>query len=188
MKKIFILSLVVISTYANIDGLGFNSDNTIDGVVIKNGSDITQGDLKIVGSSNLKSNTFTLDSTIKDAIVDSSTITQSAVCISSATVENVTIDSKSSIHNPAGTMSVINSTITQSSIFIPTNSTLKNSSITLDSSIESTKIENSTVSLCNLYIEEGVTVSGVTENASCEIKDSQIIGVTISQGNLISSQ
>jgi hypothetical protein len=188
MRKIFILSLVVIYTYADIKGLGFNSDNTIDGVVIKNGSDVRQGDLKIIGSSELKSNIFTLDSTIKNAIIDDSTITQSSVCITSARVENVTIDSKSSIHNTAGTMSIINSTITQSSIFIPTNSTLKNSSITLDSSIKSTKIENSTVSLCNLFIGEGVSVSGITENANCEITDSEIMGANISQGNLVYSQ
>ena len=187
MKKIFILSLIVISTYADIEDLGFNSNNTIDGVVIKNGSDVTQGDLKIIGSE-LKSSTFTLAGTLKDAIVDNSTITQSTVCIASARVENVTIDSRSSIHNIAGTMSITNSTITQGSVFIPTNSTLKNSTITLDSSIESTKIENSTISLCNLYIADGANVSGINANGSCEITDSEIIGANVLQGNLIYSQ
>ena len=187
MKKILILSLIVVSTYADIDGLGFNSDNTIDGVVVKNASEVKQGDLKIVGSSTLKSNTFTLAGSLKDAIVDNSSITQSTVCITSATVENVTIDSSSSMHNSTGTMSVINSTISQSSVYIPTGSTLKDSTIKLDSSIENTKIENSSISLCNLYIANGATVSGVNADANCELKDSEIIGATVSQGNIIYS-
>ena len=184
MKKILILSLIVVSTYADIDDLGFNSDNTIDGVVVKNGSEVRQGDLKIFASA-LKSNTFTLSGSVKNAIVDNSTITQSTVCITSATVENVTINSSSSLHDSVG--SIINSTISQSSVYIPTGSTLKDSTIKLDSSIENTEISDSIVSLCNLYIASGATVSGANVNGNCELKDSEIIGANISQGNIIYS-
>ena len=186
MKKILMLSLIIVSTYADIDDLGFNSDNTIDGVMVKNSSDIIQGDLKIVGSSELKSNTFTLEGSIKDAIVNNSSITQSTVCITSATVENVTIDSSSSMHNTTGTMDIINSTISQSSVYIPTSSTLKNSTIKLDSSIENTKIKDSSISLCDLYIANGATVS-IDTDMHCELKDSEIIEATVSQGSIIYS-
>ena len=183
MKKILTLSLIVVFTYADIDDLGFNSDNTMDKVVVKDASTVKQGDLKIVGST-LKSNTFTLAGSLKDAIVENSSLTQSIVCITSATVENVTIDSSSRIDNNAGTMNIVNSTISQSSIYIPTGSTLKDSTIKLDSSIENTKIENSNVSLCNLYIANGATVSGVDTDATCELRDSEIIGANVSQGNI----
>ncbi|SFV58633.1 hypothetical protein MNB_SV-12-1910 [hydrothermal vent metagenome] len=183
MKKIFILSLIVISTYADIDGLGFNSDNIIDGVVVKNDSEVKQGDLKITDST-LKSDTFTLSGSLKDAIVDNSTITQSSVCITSATVKNVTIDNSSKIDNSA--KSIINSTISQSSVYIPTGSTLTDSTIKLDSSIENTKINNSNISLCNLYIASGATVSNANVNGNCKLKNSEIVGATISQGNVIS--
>jgi len=101
MKLLYIIFLLSIFSYADIEGLGFNSDNTIDGVEVKNSSTLTQGDLKVI-ASEIKDTTLNLSGKIKNVTIGSSNVKQSSVCITSATIKNVTITSHSNIDNHVG--------------------------------------------------------------------------------------
>jgi len=185
MKKLLIFLSSVIFAYGNIDNLGINFNNTIEETTIKNNSNFIQGDIDVI-NSDLKGSNFTLEGKINNIVADSSDITQSHILIDNAIVDNVTIDTHGTINSTAGgTINITNSTVIQSSISIPSGSSLKNSTIKLDSSIEDTNINNSDVSLCNFQINSGVSASGLNINGNCTLSNSNIDNAHISQGNIV---
>jgi len=185
MRKLLILLSSTLFTYAGIDNLGVNFNNTIQDATIKNGSNLIQGDIDII-NSELKGSSFTLEGKINNIEADNSDITQSHILIDNAIVDNVTINTHGTINSTSGgAINITNSTVTQSSISIPSGSSLKNSTIKLDSSIEDTNINNSTVSLCNFNMNSGMSVSGINVNGNCTLNNSDIDGAHLSQGNIV---
>jgi hypothetical protein len=184
MKPILIFFLLSYLGYADIDKVEILSNSSIVETTIKNHSDVTQGNLNI-DESSLNNSNFTLYSSIDDAEISNSIISQSAIYLENSLIGNSDITTNSSISNGSGNMYIIDATLIQGKINLQSSS-INNSKIAINSSIENSTIENATVNQCSLYLGSRATLSNKDIHGSCSMKNSKIRGgVNLTQALMI---
>jgi len=159
----------------------FYSSNEILNSTVENNSSVTQGTLT-VESGTLEDSTIDLVNSINNATISQSTISQSEITIDTATVQNLTLMNTHSIGDALGSVTITDSLVTQGRLSVIGNSTLDNTVITLQSSIENTSIINSNVDLCGVYISNGATVSGNNITETCSLNNVNIHDASVSMG------
>ena len=171
---------------SDVSRTNFYSDSEIINSRIEDDSVVTQGTLHVTHSGILQSSTFTLTSSINDArIEDSSTVSQNEIEINHATIDNLLMSGMHTIHNDSGSVSMVNSTVTQGKLSVIDNSTLENSTINMTSSIDKTSLTDATVDLCSIYIRNGANVSNVDIDGTCSMDSVQITGANVVQGAVV---
>lgn len=184
MKSILIFFSLFCLSYANIDNVDIVSNSSIVETEINNHSDVIQGNFKI-NESSVKNSRFDLHSSIDEAEISDSIISQSEILLENSLIENSNISSQSRIDNDLGEMSIINATLVQSKIYLRSGS-INNSDISIESSIENTIIENAHVNQCSLYITSKNNFSNKNIHGSCSMKNSKIRGgVNLTQALMI---
>lgn len=161
-------------------------DSEISNTHIENGSTVIQSSLKVSAGGTVEDSTFRLDSSIRDAVINNSSISQNEIDVENATVDNLLMSGTHTIHNDTGTVTITNATVTQGKLSVVGNSRLQDSTISMSSSIDESVIENSSVNLCSVYITNGANVSGANINGTCTMTDSHITdGAEVFQGSVV---
>ncbi len=151
---------------------------------IQNDSHVQQGTIKITNGT-MKESQLNLTSSIDHATVDNSTLSQNEVLITNSTVNGLTLTGVHTIANENDAISITNSDVTQGRISVLEGSTLSNTIIDRESSINDTTITNASVDLCSLYMTNGSTLSGSEFHGDCLLEDTSITGANFTQGKIV---
>ena len=168
---------------SSVSETDFYSDSKIVDADIKNSSIVLQGALLVSNSGEVKNSSFTLNSSIDNAVINNSTLSQNEIVVDHATVDNLTINGTHTIHN--STVNITNSTVIQGKLSVIENSMFQNSTIDMTSSIDGADITDSTVDLCSLYISNGANVSGANIDGTCIMNNVKIRNATVVSGAVV---
>ncbi len=201
MKKLLLLSLVVLKTYADVYELDLRHENSFESNQVNN-SEINQGLLQMEDSILENSDIHTQNSVENTRLDGYSLIEQSNIeLLNGSHVTDSEIDLSSHIANANIDL---NSSVIQNSLVFQ-DASMDGSSIMSNSEIENLKAEDSTIRQSSIYLSNGSRVenessfhlNNVVENLDIDksilsqsemvINDSTLNSVNISSSNILTS-
>jgi len=159
----------------------FYSNSELKESEVKNGSTIKQNGLEVTANGVLENSSFTLSSTIDNAIINGSNISQNEIEVENGIIDGLTMVGTHTIHSDTQAVSILNSDVTQGQLSI-IGSSLTNSTINMSSDIDHSDISGSTVDLCSVHISNGSSIDELHVNGTCGMSGNTITDANVAQG------